>query len=109
MVLVSPNGLDLDYFKVKNLENNLLISEFPPKTNITKDRIMSRNRIMGCIAEQLVLINSEKNGKLMHLVSAFLNLGKEVYCYPGDGENNDGNSDLIKQGANLITSIKDIN
>ncbi len=57
----------------------------------------------------LILFSSLKDGPINHLITNFLNLGKEIYCFPGDGSKQDGNSELIKQGANLITSIKDIN
>jgi DNA processing protein len=60
------------------------------------------------LSECLVLINSQKDGKILQLVAEFLNLGKEIYCFPGNGDKLDGNSELIKQGANLITNIKEV-
>ena len=103
---VLPNGVDQVNFDVN--KDDLLLSEYPFDVKPSKERYRNRNRLIAAFAKSLILITSEKNGPINNLITNFLNLGKEVYCFPGDGTENDGNSELIKQGANLITTIKDI-
>lgn len=86
----------------------LFISEYPHDTRPKKDHFANRNRIISSFSESLILFNSKKNSGINSLINSFLNQGKEIYCFPGDGSLEDGNSELIKTGANLITSIKDI-
>jgi len=86
----------------------IAISEYPPGAHATKDTYRNRNRIIAALSNMLILFSSEKNGKINNLVTNYLNLGKEVYCYPGDGSEMDGNSELIKQGATLITAVRDV-
>ena len=110
IIFVSCNGLDNPYFaKNINVDNNsLLISEYPNGVNINKKRLKERNRIVAAISDALIVFSSKKESGIMNLVTKFLNQGKEIYCYPGLQNENDGNNILIKDGANLITSIDDI-
>ena len=110
IIFVSCNGLDNPYFaKNINVDNNsLLISEYPNGVNINKKRLKERNRIVAAISDALIVFSSKKESGIMNLVTNFLNQGKEIYCYPGLQNENDGNNILIKDGANLITSIDDI-
>ncbi|WP_033161106.1 DNA-processing protein DprA [[Mycoplasma] collis] len=112
IIYVSVNGVNDPFFSNKFVinDNNLVISEYPDNTEITKFRLKNRNRIMASIANSLVIYSSKANSGIMNLVNHFLNMGKEIFCFPGDWEDDeeDGNTILIKQGANLITSIKDL-
>lgn len=107
-VFVLAGGLDraskTEFFH----DTDLIISEYPYNAAPMKENFRNRNRIIAALAESVVLFSSQKNGGINNLVNNFLNLGKEVYCFPGDGSAEDGNSELIKQGANLITSINDV-
>ena len=105
---VLANGINEPYINTPAKESDLMITEYPPETSVSKDRLRNRNRILSAFAKSLVLFTSKKDGPINNLITNFLNLGKEVYCFPGDGSPEDGNSELIKQGANLITGIKDI-
>ncbi len=110
LLVISANNVE-EPFVATNIEAGehiLIVSEYPPKTNIKKERLKARNRIVAAFAESLVLFSSKKDGGIMNLVSQFLNQGKDIYCFPGTEEGEDGNTELIKQGANLITSIKDM-
>ncbi|MCK5945734.1 MAG: DNA-protecting protein DprA [Mycoplasmataceae bacterium] len=107
-LFILADGIDKAYAKEKPTDNDLVFSEYPPGSHVTKDTLRNRNRLIAAFAESLVLFSSEKDGPINHLVTNFLNLGKEIYAFPGDGGDKDGNSALIKQGANLITEIKDI-
>ncbi|NQZ29296.1 MAG: DNA-processing protein DprA [Mycoplasmatales bacterium] len=110
VLIISGNDVEDPFLatKVEPGEHVLVVSEYPRNTNIKKERLRARNRIIAAFAESLILFSSEKDGGIMNLVSQFLNQGKEVYCFPGTDSFDDGNTELIKQGANLITSIKDM-
>ena len=111
IIFVSPNGLEDPYFSKEfnlDIEKDLIISEYPSGVNVTKGRIKERNRITASLSDAIIAFNSEKDGLVSNLVSYFLEQGKEIYCYPGQ-EIKDGNNLLIQDGANLITSIKDVN
>lgn len=104
-VVVLAEGIDGNYYHHEFDENrDLLITEYPEKTHVTKERLKNRNRIVASLGESVLLFSSEKHGKINHLVTYFLNLGKEIYCLPGEGDDEDGNSELIKQGATLVTN-----
>ncbi len=107
--LVSASGLDQPFFThpVKEHPNQIIISEYPKGTNVKKERLIARNRIIAAMSESMILFSSNKDGGIMNLVSHFLNQGKEIFCFPGTAKSNDGNTELIKQGANLITSIEE--
>lgn len=108
IIYILANGLDEPIINSEFKDGDLMITEYPPETGVSKERFRNRNRIIAAFAQSLVLITSLKDGAINNLVTNFLNIGKEIYCFPGDGNVEDGNSELIKQGANLITGIKDI-
>lgn len=109
ILYVLANGINSPYANTEIRPIDLMITEYPPETHPTKDTFRNRNRIIASFADMLILFTSKKDGPINNLVTNFLNSGKEIYCFPGDGSDEDGNSELIKQGASLITSIKDIN
>lgn len=108
MVYILAGGIDEDSINKSAKSIGLVLTEYPPKTKVSKDNLRNRNRLVAAFSNYLILLSSEKNGGINNLVSQFLNLGKEIYCLPGDGSESDGNSELIKQGASLITSVSDI-
>ncbi|MGL5590971.1 MAG: DNA-processing protein DprA [Metamycoplasmataceae bacterium] len=110
IIFVSANGLNKPYFaKEITINNNfLIISEYPNDVNINKKRLKERNRITSALSDALIIFSSKRESGIMNLVTNFLDQGKEIYCYPGNQDEDDGNNILIKEGANLITSIDDI-
>ncbi len=116
VILVSPNGLENPFFanekmleKFWNKNSILIISEFPNNSNVNKRRLIQRNRVTIGISKALIIASSEKESKILSLVSFALDQGKDVYCFPGLQDPNDGNNLLIQDGATMITSIKNIN
>lgn len=108
VLYILANGIEKLNVNLKIKNSDLLLTEYPPNALISKDKLRERNRIVAAFAKSLILITSKKDGPINNLITNFLNLGKDVYCFPGNGSKVDGNSELIKQGANLITGIKDI-
>ncbi len=102
-ILVANEGL-------KNLlpvndKSLLIISEYPEDFKPIEEKAHVRDRLVASLANELVLISSSKQNH-DRLVADFLNLGKEINCFPREATSNDYNNELIKQGANLVTSIK---
>ncbi|QSF13911.1 DNA-processing protein DprA [Mycoplasma sp. Mirounga ES2805-ORL] len=98
-----------DFFNdYKDFENELYISVYPPSTNPKLQRFKDRNNLASMLAEFLIIYNSKHDSGIINLATAFANNNKDVYCYPSSNYN-DGNTFLIKSGANLITHVADIN
>lgn len=110
IIFISANGLSNPYFanEVKESDRSLIISEYPNETNVNKKRLKERNRLTAALSDALIVFTSKKQSGIINLVSNFLEQGKEIYCYPGEQNEEDGNNILIRDGANLITSIDDI-
>ncbi|EFF41538.1 DNA-processing protein DprA [Mycoplasmopsis alligatoris] len=89
------------------MENELWISQYPPETHPKNHRFRERNLITAALAKELIIISSLQESKIIHLANYFSEIGKEVNCFPGISLD-DGNNELIKMGANLITQISDV-
>ncbi|WP_044888894.1 DNA-processing protein DprA [Mycoplasmopsis glycophila] len=106
-IYILSSGLDkIDQSKI-NLENELYISVWPINTHPKKFHYLMNCDLIAYLADFIIMISSNKNSKSHGLVNYFLNYGKEVYCFPGVNID-DGNTQLIKDGASLITDIKEI-
>lgn len=108
IIFISANGVDNPYFakKVKENKNILIISQYPSDVNISKRKLKIRNSIAAALSENLLIYSSRPKSKIFHLVTEFLQLGKEIYCYPKILDD-DGNSQLIAEGAKEINLIYD--
>ncbi|WP_163579832.1 DNA-processing protein DprA [Gracilibacillus saliphilus] len=89
---------------------NLIISEYPPDQPPRKYHFPERNRIIsGLSFGTLVIEAKEKSGTLITVDQA-LEQGKEVFAVPGSvlAETSLGCNQLIKDGAKLVQSSRDI-
>lgn len=115
LMLISSNGLVNPYFgkniKELNFDKNkyLILSEYPANVNLNYKRLIQRNRISIGLSEALIIASSYKDSKILNLVSCALEQGKDIFCFPGLQNDNDGNNLLISDGAKMITSIKNKN
>lgn len=116
-IAVLANGLDNIYpFENKYLaekiieKNGLIISEYVIGVKASKMQFPERNRIISGISDGIVVVEAgEKSGAL--ITAEFgLEQGKEIFAVPGNlnNKNSTGTNQLIKDGANIITSFKDV-
>ncbi len=87
-----------------------IISEYGPDIKPLAGNFPMRNRIISGLSDGIVIIEAkEKSGSLI-TVDYGLDQGKEIYALPGRATDrlSEGCNNLIKLGAKLITSPKDI-
>ncbi|UWV94365.1 DNA-processing protein DprA [Mycoplasmopsis cynos] len=106
IIHIAKGGIDNFNFENFDDENEIVISQYPIETHPKRDFFKSDNYLASLIADKLIFFSSEQNSKTHNLVNYFLNVGKEVACFPGT-ELNDGDNSLIKSGARMITYIAD--
>lgn len=115
-VAVFGNGVDVVYPKENRhlykeiMEKGIILSEFLPGTQPQAYHFPRRNRIISGLSMGTVIIEAaEKSGSLITAKYA-LEQGREVYALPGNVNNSTsrGTNILIKEGAKIVTSCKDI-
>lgn len=92
------------------LKNGGIISEYPPGSAPAAWHFPQRNRIISGLSDKIVVVEAkEKSGSLITVEWA-LEQGKDIMAVPGRvGDRLSGGCNrLIKTGAGLVTSAKDI-
>ena len=109
-------GIDVVYPRFnKNLydrisEHGLLISEFLPGTKPLSYNFPQRNRIISGLSNSIIVVEAKERSGTMITVNSALEQGREIYAVPGNitSINSAGTNELIKQGAKILTTVKDI-
>lgn len=114
-IAVLGSGIDTVYPK-ENAElyrilarDQLILSEYPPGTMPLRPHFPARNRIIAALGSSLVVMQAGLKSGSMITVNHALALGKEVICLPhplGDPLTQ-GSNELIRQGADILTSEAD--
>lgn len=116
-IAVVGNGLDTVYpAENSNLANKIIenggtiISEYPLGTKPEKMNFPARNRIISGMSKGIIVIEAKEKSGTLITVDFALEQGRDVYVVPGNinSINSAGTNELIKQGAKLITTYKDI-
>lgn len=116
-IAVLANGLDAIYpasntaLARRLLEaGGTIISEYPEGTPSLKQHFIARNRIVAGLADVLLITEAvEKSGSL-HTARFALEQGKDVLVVPGNitSPSSAGSNNLIKSGAQPVTSVDDV-
>ena len=116
-IAVVGNGLDMVYPK-ENIElineiikcGGTIISEYPCGTKPDKMNFPARNRIISGISSGIIVVEAKEKSGTLITVDFALEQGRDVFVVPGNinSINSVGTNDLIKQGARLVTTYRDI-
>lgn len=92
------------------LSGGCVVSEFPPHTEASVGTFPARNRIIAGISRALVVIEATHISGTLITARLALDYNREVFAVPGSifSKLSEGSHDLIRSGASLITSVKDI-
>ena len=116
-IAVLPSGFE-NIFPPKNEKlareivekGGLLVSEYSPEIVSDSSKFLERNRIVAGLGIALVVIEALKISGTSVTARIAKSQGKKVFALPGslDSKYSVGTNNLIKNGANLITSAVDI-
>ena len=116
-IAVLANGLDMIYpAENRNLAIRILkcggalISEYNIGEKPLKQNFPARNRIISGLCESTVIVEAKKESGSLITANFALNQGRNVFAVPGNvnSRNSEGTNELIKCGANVLTSYKDL-
>lgn len=113
-IAVLANGIDSYYLKDNYAlynsikENGLIISEYPPKVKITKEKFLLRNRLIAALSPTLFIPEAKNKSGSSITANYALELGKNIICVPKNIEIDSLCNTYIQQGAKLIMTADDI-
>lgn len=113
-IAVLGSGIDYPYPKTNEnlylelIENGLVLSEYPGKTEPVKDNFPERNRIVAALARGVLVVEASIRSGTLITVNHALNQGNDIYCVPWRASDKSGCNRLIRDGAYLVESAKDI-
>lgn len=87
-----------------------VISEYPPGTSPSPLLFPRRNRIISGLADLVLIIEARHRSGTLITADMALEQGKDVYVVPGriTDDLSQGCHQMLKQGAGLFTSVKDM-
>lgn len=115
-ICVLGSGL-LNYYPKENStyfdkisESGCIISEYDLYTKPDKYNFPARNRIISAIGDGLIVIEAKEKSGTMITVRYALEYGKDIAAVPGPifWEKSVGCNKLIKDGAYIISEVKDL-
>lgn len=116
-IAVLGTGLNKIYPKENELlaksiikNKGLIISEYELFQERKSENFPKRNRIMSGLSDGILVIEARKKSGTLITARYAREQGKKLFSLPGsvDVINSSGTNELIKNGATLITEIKDI-
>lgn len=90
--------------------NGAIISEYGSGEATEKDNFIARNRIISALSIAVLVVEAPIHSGALVTARTGAEQGKDVFVVPGsiDNPNFEGSHKLIRDGAILVTSVKDI-
>ncbi len=115
-IAVLGTGVDICYpsrnrmLYGKIIENGAVVSEFFPGTEPFPWNFPKRNRIIAGFSKGVVVVEAAKKSGSLITAGLALDSGRDLFAVPASpfNPNGAGTNSLIKDGAYLVTSAKDI-
>ncbi len=115
-VAVLGSGLETAYPKAHQdlmrqiINKGMLISEYPPYSKPEKWHFPERNRIISGMSQGTLVVEAPRRSGSLITANYALDEGRDIFALPGniDNTNSEGTNNLIKDGAYLVTSPRDI-
>ncbi len=116
-IAVQANGLSKIYPRSNEMlgraiieKGGAIISEYEPNMPAMAHQFLERNRIVSGLADAIIITEAAIKSGTMSTASHALAQGKEVFVVPGNitSPMSAGCNELIKQGAQPITSAEDV-
>lgn len=91
-------------------QGGCLLSEFPPLTPYLKQNFPYRNRLIAGLCKIIIVTEAREGSGALITARLGLDYNREIWAVPGNINNPlaSGPNELIKQGADLITSPQDV-
>jgi DNA processing protein len=91
-------------------EGGLLLTELAPGEDPNAGNFPRRNRLIAALSEGVLVVEMGERSGARHTVEYALELGREVFAVPGPigSAASAGTNQLLKDGARLVTSARDI-
>ncbi len=98
------------YLADKIIENGALISEFIPGSKAERWNFPTRNRIISGVSIGCLIVEGSKRSGALLTAKFALDQNRDIFALPGDinRQQAEGPNYLIKLGAKIVTSTKDI-
>jgi DNA processing protein len=91
-------------------ERGLLLTELAPGEDPNAGNFPRRNRLIAALSDGVLVVEMGERSGARHTVDYTLELGREVFAVPGPigSAASAGTNQLLKDGARLVTSARDI-
>jgi DNA processing protein len=115
-IAVLGSGIDVVYpaenraLMRKIAEQGAVISEFPPGTKPERGNFPRRNRIISGLSLGVLVVEATSRSGTLITARYAVEQGRDVFAVPGkvNSPYAKGTNELIKQGAKLVTNVRDI-
>ncbi|MFA5386328.1 MAG: DNA-processing protein DprA [Candidatus Paceibacterota bacterium] len=87
-----------------------IISEYPLGSPTYRDNFLARNRIISGLSTAIIIIEAPFESGSLNTARYAIEQNREIFVVPGplNNKNYDGSLKLLREGARLITSAKDV-